>query len=135
MKGELCPCWDFQIPVCVVSGTPRESGNFCREASQSIRSRNRRKRHIPNRAGDGMKTRSTGHSETQPFACDSLPVQPEEQRRWEIIHKVVGLVFQNLSNASTSHVASGKSYSFTAILGISSGSLEQKSVGHDKMLH
>lgn len=135
MKGELCPCWDFQIPVCVVSRTPRESGHFCREASQSIRSRNRRKRHIPSRVGDGMKTRSTGHSETQPFACDSLPVQPEEQRRWEIIHKVVGLVFQNLSNASTSHVASGKSYSFTAILGISSGSLEQKSVGRDKMLH
>lgn len=135
MKGELCPCWDFQIPVCVVSRTPREIWGLLQRGISEHQEQEPQEEAHSNRAGDGMKTRSTGHSETQPFACDSLPVQPEEQRRWEIIHKVVGLVFQNLSNASTSHVASGKSYSFTAILGISSGSLEQKSVGRDKMLH
>lgn len=60
--------------LCVVSRTPRVSGGFCREGSQSIRSRILRKKHLPYRGGDGMETWSTGHYKTQPFSCDSLPV-------------------------------------------------------------
>lgn len=101
LRAQLWPCRDFQTPsVCVVL-------QISKHQEQDLR-----KKHLPNRGGDGMKTWSTGHYKIQPFACDSLPVPARGAK--EIIHKVVGLVFQNLSNASTSHLAAGKSYSLNS---------------------